>query len=70
MVDNGMETSVSGIYAVGDGAGLSQGITHAAATGLVSAWSLLRRFNKNELNFPLYRFATLTTRSFSEEQTK
>jgi len=39
-VDSHMETSVTGLYAVGDGAGLSQGIVHAAATGLVAAQHL------------------------------
>jgi uncharacterized FAD-dependent dehydrogenase len=36
-VDPFMETSLPGIYAVGDGAGLSQGIVHSGATGIIAA---------------------------------
>jgi len=41
-----METSLQGIYAVGDGAGLSQGIVFAAATGLLSALSIAESLRK------------------------
>lgn len=37
-----METSVPGLFAVGDGAGLSQGIVHAAATGILAAMKICR----------------------------
>lgn len=35
-VDRGMRTNISGLYAAGDGAGLSRGIVAAAATGLLA----------------------------------
>jgi uncharacterized FAD-dependent dehydrogenase len=44
-VSSEMETSIPGLYAVGDGAGLSQGITHAAATGIIAATSILGRLD-------------------------
>lgn len=40
-VDERMQTKIPGLYAVGDGAGLSQGIVHAGATGLICAEGLL-----------------------------
>ena len=40
-----METTVKGWYAIGDGAGLSQGIIHSAATGLIAAEDLCLRLN-------------------------
>ena len=42
-----METTCSGWFAVGDGAGLSQGIVHAAATGIIAAENICER-EKNE----------------------
>ena len=42
-VDHYMETSHKNWFAVGDGAGLSQGIVHAAATGIIAAHELCRR---------------------------
>ena len=38
-----MMTRIPGLYAVGDGAGLSQGIVQAAATGVVAARAIVRR---------------------------
>lgn len=43
-VTRDMETGVRGLYAVGDGAGLSQGIVHAAATGIVAARAICAGF--------------------------
>jgi uncharacterized protein len=40
-VDEHMATSVPGLYACGDGSGWSQGIVHAAATGLLAATGIL-----------------------------
>lgn len=45
-VDRNMCTSVPGLYAVGDGAGLSQGIVHAGATGLICAQAISREFGR------------------------
>ncbi|NOY11239.1 MAG: NAD(P)/FAD-dependent oxidoreductase [Archaeoglobi archaeon] len=41
-----METNIPGIYAIGDGAGISRGIVGAAVTGLIAAESILRRVKK------------------------
>lgn len=41
-VNSEMETLVHGLYAVGDGAGLSQGIVHAGATGLLAGQAICR----------------------------
>lgn len=49
-VSNEMEIAIPGVYAVGDGAGLSQGIVHAAATGIIAALSIVeRKTNPKEL---------------------
>ncbi len=45
-VDEGMQTSVPGIFAAGDGAGLSRGIVTAAATGILAARGILREEGK------------------------
>lgn len=42
-VDSNMETSCRGWFAVGDGAGLSQGIVHSAATSMIAAEAVCRR---------------------------
>lgn len=44
-VSDEMETSIPGLYAIGDGAGLSQGIVHAGATGLICAEAIVRDLN-------------------------
>lgn len=41
-----METSCSGWFAIGDGAGLSQGIVHAAATAIIAADDVSLRITK------------------------
>jgi uncharacterized FAD-dependent dehydrogenase len=40
-VDNGMQTSIDGLYAAGDGTGLSRDIINATATGVLSARGVL-----------------------------
>jgi uncharacterized protein len=42
-VDPGMRTRVDGLYAAGDGAGVSRGIVGAAATGIIAARDILGR---------------------------
>ncbi len=42
-VSSEMETNISGIYVIGDGAGISRGIVGAAVTGLIAAESIGRR---------------------------
>ncbi|HIH69733.1 NAD(P)/FAD-dependent oxidoreductase [Methermicoccus shengliensis] len=41
-VDEHMQTSIKGLYAAGDGAGLSRDIVNAAATGLLAGRGILR----------------------------
>lgn len=41
-VDAGMGTSIAGLYAVGDGAGITRGLIQASASGLLAARSILR----------------------------
>ena len=38
VADASMETAVDGLFVCGDGSGWSQGIIHAAATGLLAGW--------------------------------
>lgn len=45
-VNANMETTIPGIYAIGDGAGLSQGIVHAAATGIIASNKILLDLEK------------------------
>lgn len=45
-VNNGMQTSIDGLYVAGDGAGVSRGIVGAAATGIIAARDILKRNNK------------------------
>jgi len=39
----GLETEISNLFAVGDGAGVSRGLTQASASGVVAAREILRR---------------------------
>lgn len=45
-VDEHMETAHKSWFAVGDGAGLSQGIVHAAATGIIAAHEICLRMEE------------------------
>jgi len=45
-VNNNMETSKLNLFAIGDGAGLSQGIVYSAATGIIAAREIVRRFSE------------------------
>jgi uncharacterized FAD-dependent dehydrogenase len=42
-LDEGLQTPVSGLYAIGDGAGVTRGLIQSSASGLVAADSVLRR---------------------------
>jgi uncharacterized FAD-dependent dehydrogenase len=41
-LDETLQTSISGLYAAGDGAGVTRGVIQASASGLVAARSILR----------------------------
>ena len=45
VVDNRFETSVKGLYAIGDGAGITRGLQQASANGLCAARSILEAGN-------------------------
>lgn len=49
MTDSKMRTKIEGLYAVGDGAGVSRGIVGAAVTGIIAARSIIAETWK--LNF-------------------
>ena len=42
-LDKGLKTSVEGLYAAGDGAGVTRGLVQASASGLVAARDFLDR---------------------------
>ena len=50
-VDNGMQTSIDGLYVAGDGAGVSRGIVGAAATGIIAARDILKRRTNLRTNY-------------------
>ncbi len=45
-VNSEMQTNIDGVYAIGDGAGISRGIVGAAVTGLIAAESILKKSKK------------------------
>ncbi len=47
IVDNDFETSVRGLRAIGDGAGVTRGLQQASANGLSVARSILCRMEEN-----------------------
>lgn len=42
-VDNHFETAVDGLYAIGDGAGITRGLMQASVTGVVVARDIASR---------------------------
>jgi pyruvate/2-oxoglutarate dehydrogenase complex dihydrolipoamide dehydrogenase (E3) component len=40
-LDNGLQTPVSNLYAIGDGAGITRGLIQASAAGVIAARSIL-----------------------------
>ena len=50
IVDNDFETSVRGLRAIGDGAGVTRGLQQASANGLSVARSILARMEENGVN--------------------
>lgn len=47
-VSKDMETNMPNLFAIGDGAGLSQGIMYSAATGMIAAKCIVERMMTNE----------------------
>ena len=50
IVENDFETSVRGLRAIGDGAGVTRGLQQASANGLSVARSILARMEENGVN--------------------
>jgi uncharacterized FAD-dependent dehydrogenase len=48
LVDRNLESTVKNLFAAGDGAGLSRDIVNAAATGVIAARGMLKKFSKNK----------------------
>ena len=47
LVSREFETSVKGLYAIGDGAGITRGLQQASANGLCVADAILNRISQN-----------------------
>lgn len=47
-VSENMETDLPNLFAIGDGAGLSQGIVYSASTGIIAAECIIERMMQNE----------------------
>lgn len=47
-VSKHMETNMPNLFAIGDGAGLSQGIMYSASTGIIAAKCIIERMNSDE----------------------
>ncbi len=60
VVDAKMQTSRTGVYVCGDGSGWSQGIVHAAATGLLVAEGITRRSVDEALTDPRFQHGEMS----------
>jgi uncharacterized FAD-dependent dehydrogenase len=47
-MNKNMKTRIAGLYAAGDGAGVSRGIVGAAATGIIAARDIIKKYNQND----------------------
>ncbi len=45
-----LETRIEGLFAAGDGAGITRGLVQSAASGIITAKSILRREGYESLN--------------------
>ncbi|HOO63795.1 MAG TPA: FAD-dependent oxidoreductase, partial [Synergistaceae bacterium] len=45
-LDNQLRTSIKGLYAAGDGAGVTRGVVQASASGLVAARGMIASQNE------------------------
>ncbi len=43
LIDSGMETDIPGLFAIGDGSGITRGLVQASASGLIAARKMLGR---------------------------
>jgi pyruvate/2-oxoglutarate dehydrogenase complex dihydrolipoamide dehydrogenase (E3) component len=41
LLDQGLQTEIAGLYAIGDGAGITRGLVQASAAGVIAARSIL-----------------------------
>ncbi|HDI02227.1 MAG TPA: FAD-dependent oxidoreductase, partial [Ignisphaera sp.] len=57
-VSRDLETSIEGIFVAGDGAGLSRGINVAAATGILAARGIMKKFG---IDIELEKLLPITT---------
>ncbi|MDO4546729.1 MAG: NAD(P)/FAD-dependent oxidoreductase [Clostridia bacterium] len=47
-VDNDMRTAIDGLYAIGDGAGVTRGLIQASASGVIAARDIVKRAGNGE----------------------
>ncbi len=43
MVDNNLETAIKGVYAIGDGAGITRGLMQASISGVITAQNIINQ---------------------------
>jgi uncharacterized FAD-dependent dehydrogenase len=43
MVNNDLETDIKGVYAIGDGAGITRGLMQASISGVIAAQNILKK---------------------------
>ena len=46
IVDNRFETTIEGLYAIGDGAGITRGLMQASVTGISVARDIIKKLDK------------------------
>lgn len=49
-VDNNLETNIKGVYAIGDGAGITRGLMQASISGVIAARSIIRESKQKNKN--------------------
>jgi uncharacterized FAD-dependent dehydrogenase len=67
ILDEGLQTQIGGLYAVGDGAGITRGLVQASAAGVVAARSILK--GMSERREPAAAAPAPTTRSSAAAST-
>ncbi len=51
-----LETEVSNLFAIGDGAGITRGLLQASASGIIAGWAIARRLKKNPEDSPFLQW--------------